>query len=85
MIMNKINQTFASLFRTTGAEQKIEEKITIRKDSLNTWDSERFYPMVRYKYNHGLLFNRKEALINVAIKLIPIALITGWALSKYLF
>ena len=83
--MNTLNEKMASMFRTSGAEQKIEEKITIRKDSLNTWDSERFYPMVRYKYNHGLLFNKKEALINVAIKLIPIALISGWILSRYLF
>ena len=82
--MNLLNEKMASLFRTNGAEQKIEEKRMIRKDSLNTWDTERFYPPVRYKYNHGLLLNRKNTLITLAIKIVPLALISAWILSKYL-
>ncbi|NNF32624.1 MAG: hypothetical protein HKN68_00835 [Saprospiraceae bacterium] len=82
--MNLLNEKFASMFRTYGAEQKIEEKRMIRKDSLNTWETEdRFYPMVRYKYNRGLLFNRKDSLITLAIKVIPLILISAWLLSRF--
>lgn len=84
-MMNLLNGKLASMFRTNGAEQKIEEKRMIRKDSLNTWKTEdRFYPMVRYKYNHGLLFNRKDTLITIAIKVIPLTLISAWILSRYM-
>ena len=82
--MNMLNEKLASMFRTNGAEQKIEEKRMIRKDSLHTWDTDRFYPSVRYKYNRGLLFSRKDTMITLAIKIIPIVLISAWVLSKYL-
>ncbi len=84
MIMNLINKTLASMFRTNGAENKIEEKRMVRRDSLNTWDTDRFYPPLRYKYNHGLLLDKKETLIAISIKIIPVVLITAWILSKYL-
>jgi len=83
--MNLLNGKLASMFRTYGAEKKIEGKRMIRKDSLNTWETEdRFYPMVRYKYNHGLLFNRKDSLITLAIRIIPLILISAWLLSRYM-
>ena len=82
--MNMLNEKLASMFGTNGAEHKIEEKRMIRKDSLHTWDSDRYYPPVRYKYNHGLLSSRKDTMITLAVKIIPIALISAWILSKYL-
>lgn len=85
MVMNSLNGKLASMFRTYGAEQKIQEKRIVREDTLNTWETEdRFYPMVRYKYNRGLLFNRKDSLITLAIKVIPLLLITAWILSRYM-
>ena len=82
--MNVLNEKFASMFRTYGAEQKIEEKKMVRKDSLTTWDTDRFYPPVKYKYSHGLLFNRRDSLITISIRMIPLILLSAWILSKYL-
>ena len=70
-------------FKKNTAVTKREMVESVRKETLNNILAEGFKSKVaRYKSNKGVSMRKKDNSMLIVVQLVPIALLTGYILSK---